>query len=148
MLRSASPSLSGSERETVASDVPGFVGDLRDALGALRRYDDGRNFPIPAYWEEETRRFGGVAQQTQASGQPTPVFSKGLATIAERSLLRVQSYFSRRIHSASPGTGSSSACTTWRYAADGRQPCLPLVNRHGEPTTGSHSSKDHCPVLS
>ena len=37
MLRSASPSLSGSERETVASDVPGFVGDLRDALGALRR---------------------------------------------------------------------------------------------------------------
>ena len=100
MLRSASPSLSGSEREAVASDVPGFVGDLHDALGALRRYDDGRNFPIPAYWEEETRIFGGVAQQTQASGQPTPVFSNGLATIAERSLLRVQRYFSRRIHSA------------------------------------------------
>ena len=99
-LRSASPSLSGSERETVAPGIPGFIGDLRGALGALRRYDDGRNFPIPAYWEEETRRFGGTAQQRQTSDQPTPVFSRGLATIAEKSLLRVQRYFSRRIHSA------------------------------------------------
>ena len=63
----------------MASGVPGFVGDLRDAVGALRRYDDGRNFPIPAYWGEETRRFGGTAQQRQTSGQPTPVFSRGLA---------------------------------------------------------------------
>ena len=82
----------------MASGIPGFVGDLRGALGALRRYDDGRNFPIPAYWEEKARRFGGTAQQRQTSDQPTPVFSRGLATIAERSLLRVQRYFSRRIH--------------------------------------------------
>ena len=71
----------------MASGTPSFIGDLRGARGALRRYDDGRNFPIPAYWEEETRRFGGTAQQRQTSDQPTPVFSKGLATIAEKSLL-------------------------------------------------------------
>merc|ERR1711981_235671 len=72
---------------------------LRDELARACR--DTRNFPIPAYWEEETRRFGGVAQQRPPNRyQPTPVFSRGLATIAERSLLRVQRYFSRRIHSA------------------------------------------------
>ena len=85
----------------MASGIPDFIVDLRGALGALRRYDDGRNFPIPAFWEEETRRFcRGTAQQRRRSDQPTPVFSRGLATIAERSLLRVQRYFSRRIHSA------------------------------------------------
>ena len=84
----------------MASGIPGFVGDLRGALGALRRYDDGRNFPVPAYWEEKARRFGGTAQQRQTSDQPPPVFSRGLATLAERSLLRVQRCFSRRIPSA------------------------------------------------
>ena len=85
----------------IDGSIPGFMDDLRGALGALRRYDDGRNFPIPAYWEEETRRFGGTAQQRPPNRyQPTPVFSRGLATIAEKSLLRVQRYFSRRIHSA------------------------------------------------
>ena len=56
-------------RETVASGVPGFVGDLRDALGALRRYDDGRNSPIPAYWEQETRRFGVSAFRRDRSAE-------------------------------------------------------------------------------
>merc|ERR1719420_1838378 len=134
MLRSASPSLSGSERETVASDAPGFVGDLRDALGALRRYDDGRNIPIPAYWEEETRRFGGAAQQTQASGQPTPVFSKGLATIAERSLLRVQRYFSRRIHSAARDRLIQRVRDM--EVCGGRQATLPAT---GEPAWRAHN---------
>ena len=43
MLRSASPSLSDSECETVASGIPGFIDDLRGALGALPRYDDGQD---------------------------------------------------------------------------------------------------------
>ena len=75
-LRSAPLSLPDSESETVASglmdiidgSIPGFMDDLRGALGALRRYDDGRNFPIPAYWEEETRRFGGTPKRPGSSG--------------------------------------------------------------------------------
>ena len=100
MLRSPSPSQSGSERETETSDAPGFVGELCDALNALRKYDDGRNFPVPPHWEEESRRFGGAAQQTRTSGQPAPVFSEGLAPTAERSLLRARwtRHFSRRVH--------------------------------------------------
>ena len=98
--RSPSPSQSGSERETETSDAPGCVGELCDALNALRKYDDGRNFPVPPHWEEESRRFGGAAQQTRTSGQPAPVFSEGLAPTAERSLLRARwtRHFSRRVH--------------------------------------------------
>ena len=53
MHRSPSYIQSGSERATETSDAPGFFGELCYALNALRKYDDGRNFPVPPHWEEE-----------------------------------------------------------------------------------------------
>ena len=79
--------------------MPAFVRDLSNAYGALRKFDDGRNFPIRAFWEEESQCFARPAAQTQL-GPTRPVLFKGVATIAEKTLERLQRYFSRRIHSA------------------------------------------------
>ena len=75
-----------------------------------------------------------TAQHTQASGQPTPVFSKGLATIAERSLLRVQRYFSRRIHSAARDRLIQRVHDM--EVRGGRQATLPAT---GEPAWRAHN---------
>ena len=96
MLRSMSPN-SDSARETESPVPLDSIRDLKAAYSDLSKYDDGRRYPIAPFWVEEAQRFEPNGLPTD--NQPTPVLYKGLATIAEKSLPRLQRYFSRRIHS-------------------------------------------------